>query len=298
MKDKDATFAILAGGLSSRMGQDKALLPIQGEPLIQRVVNQGKAISDNFLVITNRPEAYQFLQVPLVRDILSIKGPLVGLYTALCVSKSAFLILVGCDMPFINLAMLSFQLGVLEHEDFDVVIPKHANGLEPLHAVYRRETCLYPLKFALDEGERSLLGWLNRVRVREIPENTLLSFDPDLRAFMNLNTPQDYQEAGRFSLCEKGETDIFPLPWLQIEHPRENSGTKRLVLRKKGYDGRPLVTSNVSYVAAGFGSNERFHTSDGQPLHKSLCRGWTGQGGAQVGEYHEHAAIGRPGGKW
>jgi molybdopterin-guanine dinucleotide biosynthesis protein A len=203
MKDKDVTFAILAGGLSSRMGQDKALLPIQGEPLIQRVVNRGKAISDNFLVITNRPEAYPFLQVPLVRDILSIKGPLVGLYTALHVSESAFLILVGCDMPFINLAMLSFQLSVLEHEDVDVVIPKHANGFEPLHAVYRRETCLDLVKSAIDEGERSLIGWFNRACVREIPENRLLSFDPDLRAFMNLNTPQDYQEAELFSLYKK-----------------------------------------------------------------------------------------------
>jgi len=225
MKDKDVTFAILAGGLSSRMGQDKALLSIQGEPLIQRVVNRGKAISDNFLVVTNRPEAYSFLQVPLVRDILSIKGPLVGLYTALSVSKSTFLILVGCDMPFINLAMLSFQLGVLEHDDVDVVVPKHANGLEPLHAIYRRETCLNLVKSALDEGERSLIGWFAQANVREIPENRLLSFDPDLRAFMNLNTLQDYQEAERFSLCEKGDIDVFSLPWMQIKHPRENSGT-------------------------------------------------------------------------
>lgn len=197
---EDTIFAILAGGSFSRMGQDKAVLPFEEEPLIQSIVFRGQAITDHVFVVVNRPEAYPFLQVPLVRDILSIKGPLVGLYTALHVSKSAFLILIGCDMPFINLAMLSFQLSVLEHEDVAFVIPKHVNGFEPLHAVYRRETCLDLVKFSIDEGERSLIGWFNRARVREIPENRLLSFAPDLRAFINLNTPQDCQEAEWFSL--------------------------------------------------------------------------------------------------
>lgn len=200
---EDTTFAILAGGCSSRMGKDKAILPFLGQPLIQRIVCRGQAITDHVFVVGSRPEAYPFLQVPLVCDILSIKGPLVGLYTALSVSKSAYLILVGCDMPFINLDMLSFQLGILEHEAFDVVIPKYANGLEPLHAVYRRESCLDAVKSALEEGERSLTGWLPRVRVREIPEDTLLSFDPDLRAFTNLNTPQEYQDAESLSLFKK-----------------------------------------------------------------------------------------------
>ena len=194
------TFAVLAGGSSIRMGQDKAVLPFLGKPLIQHIVGIGQAITENVLVVVNRPEAFQFLQVPLTRDILNIKSPLVGLYTALSVSKSTYLILVGCDMPFINLALLSFQLAVLEHEACDVVIPIHANGLEPLHAVYLREACLSPVKTALDEGDLSLIGWLNRVRVREISENILRSFDPDLRAFVNLNTLKEYQEAESFSL--------------------------------------------------------------------------------------------------
>lgn len=195
----DTTYVILAGGSSSRMGQDKALLPFQGEPLVKRVVGRGKTVTEHILVITNRPDDYRFLLVPLATDVINCKGPLVGLYTALYSLTSRFVILVGCDMPFINPSLLSFQLHILEQEDCDVVIPRHDDILEPLHAVYRRETCLDPVRVALDEGKRSLIGWHNRVRVREISGSTLLSIDPELRAFVNLNSPQDYEEIERFS---------------------------------------------------------------------------------------------------
>jgi molybdopterin-guanine dinucleotide biosynthesis protein A len=144
------------------MGQDKALLPFQGEPLVKRVVGQ-ETVTEHILVITNRPDDYRFLLVPLATDVINCKGPLVGLYTALYSLTSRFVILVGCDMPFINPSLLSFQLHILEQEDCDVVIPRHDDILEPLHAVYRRETCLDPVRVALDEGYGSLIGWHYRV---------------------------------------------------------------------------------------------------------------------------------------
>lgn len=195
---EQVTFAILAGGASVRMGKDKAALQFMGEALIQRIVFRGQALTDNILVITNHPEAYEFLQVPLARDLLSIKGPLVGLYTALSVSRTEYLILVGCDMPFINTTMLAYQLSILEHEPFDIAIPKHADGFEPLHSVYRQAICLDQVETALEEGERSLIGWLKKVRVWEIPESSLRSFEPELKAFTNLNTPQDFQIAEKY----------------------------------------------------------------------------------------------------
>lgn len=195
----DTTYVILAGGSSSRMGRDKALLPMQGEPLISLVLDRGKTITDHILVITNRPDDYNFLKVPLAADVIDCKGPLVGLYTALYSLKSKFIILVGCDMPFINPSLLTFQLNILEQEDFDIVIPRHDDILEPLHAVYRRETCLDPVRVELDDGKRSLIGWHNRVRVQEISGSTLLFFDPDRRAFVNLNSPQDFEEIEEFS---------------------------------------------------------------------------------------------------
>jgi molybdopterin-guanine dinucleotide biosynthesis protein A len=180
------------------MGKDKAALPFMGEALIQRIVSRGQGLTDNVLVITNRPQEYEFLEVALARDLLPIKGPLVGLFTALSVSKTEYLILVGCDMPFINTNLLTYQLSILEHEPFDVVIPKHADGFEPLHSVYRRDICLKQVETALEQGERSLMGWLEKVRVCEISERCLRSFEPDLLAFTNLNTPADYQKAEKY----------------------------------------------------------------------------------------------------
>lgn len=189
----DTTFAILAGGASSRMGQDKALLPMRGEPLIQRVLERGRALTRHLLVITNRPEAYQFLQVPLSPDMVKIKGPLTGLYTALSLAQTPYVVLAGCDMPFINMALIAFQLQLLDQNGYDLVIPNHEDILEPLHAVYRRGVCLEAVKTALEKGERSLITWHDRICVREVEEKYLRRFDPELLCFMNLNTPQEYQ---------------------------------------------------------------------------------------------------------
>lgn len=190
---KTVTFAVLAGGQSRRMGQDKALLFIEGEPVIARILDQGRKLTDRILVISNRPEDYQFLRVPIARDIVQIKGPLVGLYTALCISQSDYLILAGCDMPWINPDLLAHQLSVLDQGVWDIVIPKHEDGFEPLHAVYRRSKCLIAVEAALEAGDRSLIGWHNQVRVKAISDDEVKRFCPDLRCFLNINTPGEFQ---------------------------------------------------------------------------------------------------------
>ena len=175
------------------MGKDKANLSFMGQPLIQRILQRGQTLAGEVLVVTNHPEDFAYLRVPLAMDILPPAGPLIGLYTALHKAQTSSLVAVGCDMPFINTDLLAYQLDILENEVNDLVIPQHAGGLEPLHAAYRRETCLAAVEAALEEGERSLTGWLDRVKARRLPESLLRSFDPDLQAFINLNTPQEYQ---------------------------------------------------------------------------------------------------------
>jgi molybdopterin-guanine dinucleotide biosynthesis protein A len=196
LKDQ-TTFVVLAGGSSSRMGQEKALLPVEGEPLIQRVLRRGRLVAGRVLVITNRPEAYRFLHVPLAMDQFPAKGPLVGLHTALLLIQTRYLVLVACDMPWINPALLSLQLYLLDQGADDAVIPRHEDQYEPLHGVYRRETCRESIQIALEAGERSLVGWLANTRVGEIGDPVLRLFDPELRCFINLNTPQEYQAISR-----------------------------------------------------------------------------------------------------
>jgi molybdopterin-guanine dinucleotide biosynthesis protein A len=189
----NTTFAILAGGSSSRMGQDKALLSLNGKPLISSILERGRLITDEKIIIANQQENYRFLNIPIYRDCLSMKGPLVGLYTALKNMNRKYLILVGCDMPFVNTSLLSFELQELKHGGYDVVIPEHGDNLEPLHAVYHRETCLSVVLSALENGNRSLIGWQSTVSVRKVGESEIRRFDPDLLCFTNLNTPQEYQ---------------------------------------------------------------------------------------------------------
>lgn len=210
----NTTFAIIAGGSSSRMGQDKALLSINGKPLISSILERGRFITDETIIIANQPDVYRFLNVPIFRDCLSMKGPLVGLYTALKYAQSKYLILVGCDMPFISTSLLSFELHQLERGGYDVVIPEHDEILEPLHAVYNRENCLRVVLSALEHGSRSLIGWQKTVSVRKVEESEIRFFDQDLLCFTNLNTPQEYQNLKQninmidARLCSSNQNDF------------------------------------------------------------------------------------------
>jgi molybdopterin-guanine dinucleotide biosynthesis protein A len=193
--NQNTTIVIQAGGKSSRMGQDKALMPFLGRPLIERLVERVKNVADSLLVITNRPEAYAFLGLPLFMDMLPGVGPLGGLYTALSVANTPVVTVVACDMPFLSPALLEAQQELLLTEGADAVIPRTEEGLEPLHATYRRETCLPAVRAALDAGERKMIAWFPEVRVREMAINEVARHDPDLRSFINVNHPDDYRAA-------------------------------------------------------------------------------------------------------
>jgi len=172
---------------------DKGLLLYKDMPLIRWIVYRAHELTRDVLVIANRVDAYNFLSVPIIKDLYNARGPLVGLYSALRATQKEYVILTGCDMPFINLNLLSYEVNLLAQSGADVAIPKHDQILEPLHSVYRRTTCLPIIEAALDNGDRSLVGWQCQVKVNEIDDNVLLTFDPELQFLINLNTPQDYQ---------------------------------------------------------------------------------------------------------
>ena len=175
------------------MGQDKALLPFLGEPLIKRVINRVGPLADELLITTNTPEGYKDFNVPLFKDIQLGIGALGGLYTALSVCRYPFVIVVSCDMPFVNSDILEMSFDILQANNADVVIPKTQNGFEPFHAVYRRETCLPAIISAIQNGEKRLISWFSKVNILAIHESQLLIHDPQRIAFMNLNTRQDFE---------------------------------------------------------------------------------------------------------
>lgn len=189
------TVCIQAGGRSSRMGEDKALKPFLGRPLIQRVVDRLSPIADELIVTTNRPEEYAFLDVRLIADLKPGRGALGGLYTAIASASHPIVAVVACDMPFASAALLEAAGRLLVEERADVVIAKTDEGYEPLHAVYRRETCLPAIESAIGADQWKVIAWFPQVRVRVLTPGEIKRYDPGGLAFWNVNTPEEFIKA-------------------------------------------------------------------------------------------------------
>ncbi len=198
------SVVVQAGGQSSRMGEDKALKPFQGRPLIQRVIDRVQPVADELLITTNRPEAYLFLGIPLVADLKPGRGPLGGLYTALVAARNSCVAVVACDLPFASAALLRASAGFLIQDAADVVIAESAEGFEPLHAVYRRETCIAPIETAIEEGKWRMISWFPRVNIRTLRPEELTRYDPEALAFWNVNTPEEFADAERRASGQSG----------------------------------------------------------------------------------------------
>ncbi len=189
------TIVIQAGGESRRMGQDKALLPFLGQPLIARIVARFRPIANEMLVTTNRPEAYQFLGLPLYADLLPGRGALGGVYTALKLAQNPCVAIIACDMPFASPALAGAERDMLLANQNDLVIPHSGEGLEPFHAVYRRESCLPAIEAALQAGKWRVDAWFSQVKVQILRQEDILPFDTLGLCFQNVNTPEELQAA-------------------------------------------------------------------------------------------------------
>ncbi len=177
------------------MGENKALKLFLGRPLIQRVIERLAPVADELLVTTNQPEAFDFLDVPLVPDLLPGRGPLGGLYTALVSAKFDHVAVVACDMPFASAPLLVVSDSLARSTGTDVVIAETAEGFEPLHAVYRRQTCIPAIKSAIDADQWRVISWFPQVKIRRLTPDELVRYDPEGLAFWNVNTPEDFAEA-------------------------------------------------------------------------------------------------------
>jgi molybdopterin-guanine dinucleotide biosynthesis protein A len=189
------TVVIQAGGESSRMGQDKGLLPFLGQPLVQRVLERLRPLAAEILVTTNHPQAYTFLGERLQSDLLPGRGALGGLYTALSCASHPYVAVVACDMPFANPALLEAGHQILVQQEDDLVIPRTNDGLEPFHAVYRRKTCLPPVQAALEAEKRRVDAWFSQVKVHYLSPEVWGQWDPEGLAFWNVNTPDEFRQA-------------------------------------------------------------------------------------------------------
>lgn len=185
------TGVILAGGASSRMGSNKALLPHKGGRFIESIYRELCEIFPEVILVTNTPEQYHFLPCRKVPDIFEGMGALAGLHAGLSQSSNPAVFAVACDMPHLDPWLIRHIAN--RGAGCDLVLPRSRHGYEPLHALYR-EGCLPVMEKCLAGGERRIVSIMPHLRVREIAADEVARFDPTFDSFSNINTPQEYYE--------------------------------------------------------------------------------------------------------
>jgi molybdenum cofactor guanylyltransferase len=184
---------ILAGGKSRRMGgSPKALLPFGGRPLIEHITETLRSVLPDCLVVTNTPELYRSLGLPVVGDVFPDGGSLGGIYSGLRAASGDAALCVACDMPFLSAPLVAHLAG--RAAEADVVIPEAAGELQTLHAVYGK-ACLPAMERRLLAGQLKIVGFFDDVRVLRVPTEVVERFADPAIAFMNLNTPEDLARA-------------------------------------------------------------------------------------------------------
>lgn len=192
----DISCIVLTGGKGLRLGHGKALEVIGNRSLLERVLLSLSLFNSDIIIVTASKQTYPQLtgypKLKAVTDIYLNKGPLGGIYTGLKASDSFYNLVVACDMPFLNQALLSYMIQV--SAGFDLVVPRLGDMVEPLHAVYSRG-CLAPIEALLKQDNLSLRQLFTLVRVRYVEAEEVDRFDPEHLSFFNINSQADLDKA-------------------------------------------------------------------------------------------------------
>lgn len=184
-----ASAVLLAGGLSSRMGTNKALLRFDdGTTVIERIANVAAQACDEVVLVTNTPADYAFLHLPTVIDAYPGAGSLGGICTGLLHSSRPRVLALSCDVPLVQVGLLRYLLGRQIDQDF--VVPLVAGRQQPLLAVYAK-TCLPVMRAQIEAGDLMVRHALQKLHGSVLPQEELR---PEwLPSFHNMNTPQDWE---------------------------------------------------------------------------------------------------------
>lgn len=186
------TVAIQAGGQSSRMGTDKSFVLFEGRPMVEVVRQAVAGLGEELILITNKPADYAYLNLPIFSDVYPDHGSLGGIYTAVHAAAHPHILVVACDMPWLNRPLLEYMAGL--RRQADVIVPRWDKYPEPLHAIYSK-ACLAPIETRLQAKELKITRFFADVSVHFVDRDIISRFDPNGRSFANINTPQDLQDA-------------------------------------------------------------------------------------------------------
>lgn len=190
------TGVILAGGKSSRMGTNKSFLKIGNQTIIERIVDLMNSIFSEVILITNSPEEYKFLNLPLFEDIYRWKGPLAGIHSALVHSTTEKIFVLSCDVPLMSKEMIQY---IVEYKsDKPIIFCEAAGHYQPLVGVYSKVILNEVENFisTTEVSNKSFHHFLKNVEA-EIIHPEKLSFYKD-ELFFNVNRPEDFEELKKF----------------------------------------------------------------------------------------------------
>lgn len=187
------TGVILVGGKSLRMGRDKAFLEIGGVPLYARMLHVLERIFADVILVGDRQDRFTECKRPVYPDIYP-GSALGGLFTGLHQAATDYIFAAPCDTPFPSEALIRHLC--LSTEGGDAVVPKTADGYEPLFAVYRK-TCLSPMKTLLEHGTFRIRELYQTTNVCYVDQNVISRFDESGRSFVNINTPDEFARIAR-----------------------------------------------------------------------------------------------------
>lgn len=190
---------ILAGGLSTRMGREKATLPFHDGTLLKRVVETLFGLLDEVIVVANTPVHIEHTRA--VPDLVKGKGPLGGIHSGLKAARNPAIFVAACDMPFLDRDLISYMIAL--SDGFQVVVPFLEGEYEPMHAYYSIE-CLAPVERALTNPKPRIIEFYPEVGVRRITRDEIAAFGSPERILFNANTPEDLERAYEL---ERGRRD-------------------------------------------------------------------------------------------
>jgi len=169
------------------MGRKKAFIKIGGIPIIDIILNIFRELFSEIIIVTNAPEDFEYTNVRLVKDIITNKGSLGGLYTGIKEATFHDCFVVACDMPFINLQLINH---IIQIKGYDAVVPRIDGRFQPLFATYSKD-CLNVMKQHLNEEKLRISNVFTEIKVREIYGNEIKLYDDKLLSLININTPEE-----------------------------------------------------------------------------------------------------------
>lgn len=195
---KDTEGFVLAGGKSSRMGRDKALLKFGKKTFLLNAIDIISPVCPRVSVVLNNSQSHLVehlaAETPYIFDIHDNRGALGGIHAALENCRKPFALILACDMPLVTYEVIKKLVSSVS-EDYSAVVPVEANGwLQPLCAVYRVDQCLAVLESLLSKDRSvSVRDFLKTIAIKAVPSE-FLSQDPLI--LTNINSPIDFENIG------------------------------------------------------------------------------------------------------